>query len=57
MADYSKEFLDKIIKVWQPYTPTPLTSEDAREIAENMTELFKFLFELDEKYKKEEKKI
>ena len=57
MADYSKEFLEKTIKVWQPYTPTPLTSEDAREIAENMTELFKFLFELDEKYKKEEKKI
>jgi len=40
---YSKEFLDKTIKVWQPYFSTPLSLSDAREITENMTALFNFL--------------
>jgi len=57
MADYSKEFLEKTIQVWQPHTPIPLSLEDAREIAENMTGLFSFLLELEEKYGKEEEKI
>jgi hypothetical protein len=42
-SKYSKEFLDKTIKVWQPYCPTPLSLNDAREITENMTALFDFL--------------
>jgi len=40
---YSKDFLDRTIKVWQPYFPTPLSLSDAREITENMTALFNFL--------------
>lgn len=54
---YSKEFLEKTIKIWQPYYAEPLTLEDAKEITENMVELFKFLIELDKKYDKEKKKI
>ncbi|MCX7661602.1 MAG: hypothetical protein N2Z79_02830 [Candidatus Omnitrophica bacterium] len=56
MAEFSKEFLEKTIKVWQPYSSEPLSLEDAREIAENITELFYFLAELDKKYGKKEKK-
>ena len=41
---YSKEFLNKTIQVWQPYSPTPLSLNDAREITGNMTALFNFLF-------------
>jgi hypothetical protein len=40
---YSKEFLNKTIQVWQPYSPTPLSLNDAREITGNMTALFNFL--------------
>ena len=43
MEKYSKEFLNKTIKVWQPYSPIPLSLNDAREITENMTALFNFL--------------
>jgi len=50
-SKYSKEFLDKTIKVWQPYYPTPLSLNDAREITENMTALFNFLINNDEKSK------
>ena len=50
MAEYSEEFLKKTIKVWQPYLPQPLTTEDVREIATNMTALFCCLAELDRKY-------
>ncbi len=42
-SKYSKEFLDKkTTKAWQPYCPTPLSLNDARVIAENMTALFNF---------------
>jgi len=57
MADYSKEFLEKTIKVWQPHSEAPLSLEDAREITENMAGFFSFLIELGKKYGKEEKKI
>jgi len=50
MAEYSNEFLKKTIKVWQPYSSDRLSLEDAREIAESMTGLFKFLMELERKY-------
>lgn len=40
---YSKEFLNKTIELWQPYSPTPLSLNDAREITNNMTALFNFL--------------
>jgi hypothetical protein len=42
-SKYSKEFLNKTIEVWQPYSPTPLSSNDAREITGNITALFNFL--------------
>lgn len=50
MREFSKEFLEKTIKVWQPYSPTPLSIEDAREIADNVIGLYKLLFELEQKY-------
>jgi len=46
---YSKEFLNKTIKVWQPYFPAPLSLSDAREITENMTALFNFLIAREDK--------
>lgn len=42
-SKYSKEFLNKTIKVWQPYSPIPLSLNDAREITGNITALFNFL--------------
>lgn len=57
MANFSKEFLEKTVKVWQPYSPAPLTLDNAREIAQNMTDLVLLLAELEQKYGKEEKKI
>lgn len=56
-SKYSKEFLEETIKVWQPYSPTPISFEDAREIADNMGGLFELLIYLDEKYGEEEKDI
>ena len=47
MAEYSKEFLDYTIKVWQPYSEDPLTLDDAQEIAENMANLCIFLMDLE----------
>ncbi len=49
MHNYSKEFLEKTINVWQPYSHFPLTLEDAREIADNMLGLFSFVLELEQK--------
>ena len=46
---YSKDFLHRTIKVWQPYFPAPLTMRDAREITDNMTALFNFLIRHDKK--------
>ena len=48
-SKYSKEFLNKTIQVWQSYSPTHLSLNDAIEITENITALFNFLI-------KEEKK-
>lgn len=53
MAEFSREFLEKTVKVFQKYSPSPLTLEDAREIAENVIGLYKLLFELEQKYGKE----
>ncbi len=53
MNKYSKEFLNKTIKVWQPFSPTLLSLNDAREISENMINLFNFLIKVDNKYDKE----
>ena len=42
-SKYSEEFLNKTIGIWQPYSSTPLSLNDAREITSNMTALFNFL--------------
>jgi len=53
MAEFSKEFLEETIKVWQPYSSASLTLEDAREIAETMTGLYSLILELEQKYGEE----
>jgi len=52
----NREFLRRTIEVWQPLSEEKLNEEDAREIVENMTGLFSFLLELEQKYGKEEEK-
>ena len=47
---YSKEFLEETTRVWQPHYKERLTLEDAREIAENASNLIKLLIGLDRKY-------
>jgi len=47
MNKFPKEFLDETIEIWQPYSPTPLSVNDAREIANNMTSLFNLLIKND----------
>lgn len=54
MARFSKEYLEKTIKVWQRYSPTPLSLEDAREIAEIMIGLCAFIYELEQKNGKDD---
>jgi hypothetical protein len=51
MINYPKEFLNKTIKVWQPYSSKALTLIDAIEITANMTTLFNFLIASDKKSK------
>ena len=53
---YSKEFIQETIKVWQPYSKEKLTEEDAREIADNVINLYTFMLELERKYKTCEEK-
>jgi hypothetical protein len=48
-SKYSKEFLNKTIEVWQPFSEVPITSRDALEITENMTALFNFLIASEKK--------
>ena len=48
---YSKEFIQKTIDVWQPYSEEKLTEADAIEIAENMANLCTFLMDLELKDK------
>ena len=42
-----EEFLDKTIKLFQPYSKEPLTREDAREIVQNFVGFFEVLMEWD----------
>ena len=44
-----EEFLNKTIKLWQPYSKEPLTREDAREIVQNFVGFFEVLMEWDKK--------
>lgn len=54
MAEYSKEYLKKTIEVWHKKSKIPLSIDDAEEITRNMTALFKFINELEEKYGEKE---
>ena len=55
---WSENLIERTIKEWQPYvdksTGEILTRDDAIEILNNVTALFEFLYELDQKYKKTE---
>jgi hypothetical protein len=53
MAKWSKEFLEHTVQVWQTLSSISLTLEDARDLAENMTELFSLLKELHMKYEQD----
>lgn len=44
-------FLDRTIEVWQPYSSRVITREDAREITENVANIFKILQEWEAKEK------
>jgi len=56
MEKYSEEFLNKTIQIWQPYSPIPLSLNDAREITGNMTALFNFLLTENKNIKSKEGK-
>lgn len=45
------KFLDKTIQEWQPYTGQKLTREDAREIIQNVCDLFDLLNQINEETK------
>ena len=53
-SKYSKEFINKTIKIWQAYSDVPLSSNDAIEITENMISLFNFLITVDIKNNQKE---
>ncbi|HWR50189.1 MAG TPA: hypothetical protein VN428_03725 [Bryobacteraceae bacterium] len=45
----SADLLAQTISVWQPHFHRPLTSEDARQIVENVSGFFEVLLEWDRK--------
>jgi len=49
-SKYSLKFLQKTIQAWQPFSDVPLSSNDAIEIIENITDLFNILITEDKKY-------
>ena len=49
MFRFSQEFLEKTIRVWQPFSSSVLSEEDAREIAENIMGVFSLLSEWEKK--------
>jgi len=49
-SKYSLKFLQKTIQIWQPFSDIPLSSNDAIEITENITDLFNILITEDKKY-------
>ena len=50
MAGYSKELLERTIRLCQPFSDAPLSEEAAREILDNLTDLLLYLRELEQKY-------
>ena len=51
MSNYSKEFWEKIMTAWQPFSSSVLSEEDAREITKKMTGLFSLSSEWENKTK------
>lgn len=49
MSNYSKEFWEKIMTAWQPFSSSFLSHADAREITENIVGLFSLLSEWENK--------
>jgi len=49
MSIYSKEFYKKTMTVWQPFSSSILSEENAREVIENTTSLFLLLSEWEKK--------
>ncbi len=45
MPNYSEEFYNKTIAVWQPFSSSILSYEDAREITENTIGLFSLFYQ------------
>jgi hypothetical protein len=52
MAD--QDFNQRTRELWQPRTSRPLTEEDARELAENMSGFFRLLAEWDRESRREQ---
>jgi hypothetical protein len=50
MHRYSKPLLDRTIRTLQPYCDTPISEEAAAEVLDNLTALFLYLRELEQKY-------
>ena len=57
MSNYSKEFLRKTAKIWQPYSPVSISSKNAREIVDSMTGLFSLLLKWEQKDRGEERNL
>ena len=55
METYTKDFINKTIQIWQPYSDVPLSSNDAIEITGNITALFNFL--ITEEKKSQDKSV
>ncbi len=56
MCIYSKEFYKKTVTLWQPFSSSILSYEDAREITEDITGLFSFLSEWENNNQKNKEK-
>jgi len=53
MDNYSSEHIQQTIQVWQTYSDSPITENEAVKINDNLLDLLSFLEELHNKYEKE----
>lgn len=54
MGGWSDELVQKTIRLYRPFSDTPLSEEAVREILDNLAALLLYLRELEEKYGQEE---
>ncbi|MBF0523369.1 MAG: hypothetical protein HQL24_09995 [Candidatus Omnitrophica bacterium] len=52
MAKYPKDYLEKTIQLFQPYSEALLSLDDAQEIADNALDLYAYLIELKERHER-----